>query len=66
MINVLLGLYARKIEHDQTKKQITYDQAILKIYDKPVLYFPKFFHPDPTVIRQSGFLKPSKSFECIG
>ena len=24
----------------------------------PVLYFPKFFHPDPTVVRQSGFLKP--------
>ena len=24
----------------------------------PVLYFPKFFHPDPTVERQTGFLKP--------
>tara|TARA_B100000989_G_scaffold187980_1_gene141504 strand:+ start:2763 stop:4367 length:1605 start_codon:yes stop_codon:yes gene_type:complete len=24
----------------------------------PVLYFPKFFHPDPTVERQSGFLQP--------
>ena len=22
------------------------------------MYFPKFFHPDPTVKRQSGFLKP--------
>ena len=21
-------------------------------------YFPKFFHPDPTVKRQTGFLKP--------
>ena len=31
----------------------------LKIYDFPVLYFPKFFHPDPTVKRQSGFLPPS-------
>ena len=35
-----------------------YDNATLKIYDIPVLYFPKFFHPDPTVKRQSGFLKP--------
>ena len=26
-----------------------YKNAILKIYDVPVLYFPKFFHPDPTV-----------------
>ena len=24
----------------------------------PVFYFPKFFHPDPTVERQSGFLTP--------
>ena len=24
----------------------------------PVLYFPKFFHPDPSVDRQSGFLQP--------
>ena len=40
---------------------IYYDDAWLKIYDKPVLYFPKFFHPDPTVKRQSGFLIPSVS-----
>ena len=52
------SISAKKIEHNQTKKQITYDHAILKIYDKPVLYFPKFFHPDPTVVRQSGLLKP--------
>ena len=32
--------------------------AVLNIYDVPVLYFPKFFHPDPSVKRQSGFLKP--------
>ena len=35
-----------------------YENAILKIYDIPVLYFPKFFHPDPTVDRRSGFLQP--------
>ena len=29
------------------------------MYDTPILYFPKFFHPDPTVKRQSGFLVPS-------
>ena len=32
---------------------------MLKIYDKPVVYFPKFQHPDPTVNKQSGFLAPS-------
>ena len=49
---------AKKIIHNQNKKQLIYDQAILKIYDFPVMYFPKFFHPDPTVKRQSGFLQP--------
>ena len=24
----------------------------------PVMYLPKFFHPDPSVKRQSGFLQP--------
>ena len=30
----------------------------LEIYDFPVFYFPKFFHPDPSVKRQTGFLTP--------
>ncbi len=50
---------ASEIKHDKNKKQLIYDNALLKIYNVPVLYFPKFFHPDPTVKRQSGFLKPS-------
>ena len=49
---------AKVIKHDKSKKQIIYDNAVLKIYDFPVLYFPKFFHPDPSVKRQSGLLKP--------
>ncbi len=49
---------AKKATHDKTKKQIIYKDAWLKIYDIPVAYFPKFFHPDPTVKRQSGLLKP--------
>jgi len=52
-------LSAKKVTHDKKKKIIYYDDAWLKIYDKPVFYFPKFFHPDPTVKRQSGFLMPS-------
>ena len=43
------------------KKRISYKNAWLKIYDVPVFYFPKFFHPDPTVKRQSGFLVPQFS-----
>ena len=49
---------AKKITHDKEKKQLSYDNAFLRLYDYPVMYFPKFFHPDPSVNRQSGFLKP--------
>ena len=51
-------LEAKEIKHDKKKKIIYYKDAWLKLYDKPILYFPKFFHPDPTVKRQSGFLMP--------
>jgi len=51
-------LKAKKIRHDKAKKTIYYDNATLKVYDIPIFYFPKFFHPDPTVKRQSGFLAP--------
>ena len=49
---------AEVIKHDKSKKQLIYDHAVLKVYDFPVLYFPKFFHPDPSVKRQSGLLRP--------
>ncbi len=52
------SIQAQKIIHDKKKKQLIYDHAFLKIYDFPVVYFPKFFHPDPSVKRQSGLLKP--------
>ena len=47
-----------EFRHDKVKKQIIYKNAWLDIYDFPIIYFPRFFHPDPTVKRQSGFLKP--------
>ena len=37
------SLKADKIEHDKNKKQLIYKNALLQIYDFPVLYFPKFF-----------------------
>ena len=54
-------LSAEEIIHDKNKKIINYKNAWLQLYDKPVFYFPKFFHPDPTVKRQSGFLIPNLS-----
>ncbi len=52
------SIQAKKIIYDENKKQILYDNALVKVYDIPVLYFPRFFHPGPTVKRQSGFLVP--------
>ncbi len=49
---------AKQIKHDKTKKTIYYDNAVVEIYDFPIFYFPKFFHPGPSVKRQSGFLVP--------
>ncbi len=50
---------AEKIIHDKKNQIVNYKNALLKVYDVPVMYFPKFFHPDPTVARQSGFLMPT-------
>ncbi len=52
-------LSANEITHKKKQKRIEYKNAWLEIYEKPVIYFPYFFHPDPTVKRQSGFLAPS-------
>ena len=51
-------IQAKKITHDNKKRELFYENAVLKFYNFPVMYFPKFFHPDPTVKRRSGFLKP--------
>jgi LPS-assembly protein len=55
------SMKSKKIIHDNKKKVINYSNAYLMLYDIPIFYFPKFFHPDPTVKRQSGFLIPSLS-----
>ncbi|MDC0438795.1 organic solvent tolerance protein [Candidatus Pelagibacter sp.] len=61
------SIKAEKITHDKIKKDMIYKNAILKIYDVPVLYFPKFFHPDPSVKRRSGFLQPQfNNSEILG
>ena len=45
--------------HDNKKKTIYYDNALIKVYDIPVFYSPKLSHPDPSVKRRSGFLVPT-------
>tara|TARA_B100000989_G_scaffold127253_1_gene94467 strand:- start:6037 stop:8436 length:2400 start_codon:yes stop_codon:yes gene_type:complete len=53
------SIKAEEVKHDKKNKIVKYKNASFRFYDVPVLYFPKFFHPDPTVKRQSGFLAPS-------
>ena len=50
---------AEEVSHDKKGKIINYKNALLTVYDIPVFYFPRFFHPDPTVNRKSGFLIPT-------
>jgi len=52
-------LQSKKIKHDLAKKTIYYDNVVLKVYDFPIFFSPKFSHPDPTVKRRSGLLAPS-------
>ena len=53
------ALRSKKINHDLAKKTIYYEDVVLKIYDFPIFYSPRFSHADPTVSRRSGLLAPS-------
>ena len=55
------SLQAKRMRHDKIKKTIYYDNAVIKVFDIPVLYLPYLSQPDPTVERRSGFLNPSFS-----
>lgn len=54
-------LKAVKIRHNQLEKEVEYEDVTLEMFGQPVLYFPYFFHPDPTVRKKSGFLAPQFS-----
>ena len=55
------SIQASNMLHDSKKKTIYYDNAVIKVYNIPIFYFPKLSHPDPSVDRRSGFLTPSFS-----
>lgn len=52
------SIYAEEINYKKKPETINYKNAWLKIYDIPIMYFPKFSHPSPLVDRKSGFLAP--------
>ncbi len=51
-------LQSEEFVHDKKKRVFEYKNSWLKVFDKKILYFPFFSHPDPTVKRKSGFLTP--------
>ena len=55
------SLQANEMYHDQKKKTVYYNNAVIKVYDLPIFFIPKLSHPDPSVKRRSGFLVPSFS-----
>jgi len=59
---LLWQIKAAKVVHDKNEKTISYESARLEVFGVPVIYIPKFSHPDPTVKRKSGFLTPSYTF----
>ena len=52
-------IQSSKMLHNNKTKTIYYNNAILKVYDIPIFYFPRLSHPDPSVKRRSGFLIPT-------
>ena len=52
-------IQASQILHDNKKKTIYYDNAVIKVYNIPIFYLPKLSHPDPSVKRRTGFLSPT-------
>jgi LPS-assembly protein len=50
---------AIRVIHDEVRREVEYEDAVLEMFGIPVLYTPYFSHPDPTVKRRSGFLAPT-------
>jgi LPS-assembly protein len=54
----LWQIRARRVLHDQTERQLYFEDATLLVKDVPLLWVPRLRLPDPTLKRASGFLIP--------
>ena len=50
---------AQKVQHNETKKNVYYNHALVYFKRVPFFYTPFLTHPDPTVKRRSGLLAPT-------
>lgn len=57
----LWRIRAVRIIHDNVRKEIEYEDAVLEMFGIPVAYFPYMSHAGPSVKRRSGLLIPSYS-----
>ncbi len=55
----LWELRASRVIHDEELRQLTFDNAQLRLAGVPVFYIPRLRMPDPTQDRATGFLMPS-------
>jgi len=55
----LWQIKASEITHNTKDKSVHYKNARLELLGVPLLYSPVFSHPDPSVKRKTGFLRPS-------
>lgn len=54
----LWEIRASRVIHDQEKRQLTFDNAQMRVLGIPVLYVPRLRMPDPSLDRATGFLTP--------
>ncbi|WP_165187393.1 LPS-assembly protein LptD [Caulobacter soli] len=52
------SISADKAVQDKTRHMVYYHNATIRILGAPLMYFPVFWHPDPSSPRSSGFLVP--------
>lgn len=54
----LWQIKADRVVHDSIAQTVKYKNARMEFLGVPLIYSPIFSHPDPTLKRKSGFLRP--------
>ncbi len=61
----LWQIKASRVVHDANEQTVKYKNARLEFLGIPMLYSPIFSHPDPTLKRKSGFLRPEYGWSTV-
>lgn len=63
----LWEMRAKRVVHDQEKRQLYFDHAQLRVAGLPIFYLPRLRMPDPTLKRATGFMLPElRSTSTLG